>query len=280
MGMVGLGNECYLYVNGVSVSKPIRLHDSVCLHPAKPAVKRKEIMSLFENDIDFSIATLCNPTIASQLHIIADDKELLVTRAWNSQWDCILLGALLNCNVMCNLQSDQPIEHIAEAQYVHITNYQLRALLSPPYSISEEDEEWLRMNYEAAYTLLEQDRYQTAVHAMASYRWHSVPRVQLAVIWSGIESVFNVNAEVSFRISLYIANFLGKSEAQAKQLFKQVRKMYSLRSSAVHGNEVKDNLENAVVESADLLNRILRHCTETKSLPNVDNLVFSADHFA
>lgn len=25
MGMIGMGNECYLYVNGISVSKPIWL---------------------------------------------------------------------------------------------------------------------------------------------------------------------------------------------------------------------------------------------------------------
>lgn len=78
--------------------------------------------------------------------------------------------------------------------------------------------------YKTAYKLLEKDSFQTAVHTMASYRWHSVPRVQLAVIWSGIESLFNVNTEVSFRISLYIANFLGENEAQAQQIFKQVRK--------------------------------------------------------
>lgn len=77
-------------------------------------------MSLFENDIDFSIAVLCNPTIASQLYIIGDDAKHLVANAWNAQWDCILLGALLNCNVMCNLQCDQPIEKIAEAKYLHI----------------------------------------------------------------------------------------------------------------------------------------------------------------
>lgn len=275
MGMVGIGNECYLYVNGISASKPIWLHDTVCLCPAKSAVKWKEIVSLFENDIDFSIAVLCNPTIASQLHIIGEDAEYLIANAWNSQWGCILLGALLNCNVMCNMQSDQPIERIAEAQYVHITNHELRALLSTTYSISESDEEWISKNYEAAYALLEKECYRTAVHAMASYRWHSVPRVQLAVIWSGIESLFNVNTEVSFRISLYIANYLGGDEIEAKQIFKQVRKMYSLRSSAVHGNKTKDNLENAVVESADLLNRLLRRCAETKSLPDVDNLVFN-----
>lgn len=275
--MVGLGNECYLYVNGISVSKPIRLHDSVCLHPAKPTAKCDKITSLLKNDIDFSIAVLCNPSIASQLHITGDNEELLVANAWNSQWDCILLGALLNCNVMCNLQSDQPIEQIAQARYVHVTNYELRALLSSPYPVSEEDEEWLAKNYGAAYALLDNDCFQTAVHSMASYRWHSVPRVQLAVLWSGIESLFNINTEVSFRISLYIAHFLGENNAQAKLIFNQVRKMYSLRSSAVHGNKTKDNLENAVIESADLLNQILRRCAKTKSLPNVDDLVFSAD---
>lgn len=216
-------------------------------------------------------------TIASQLHIIGDDTEHLIANAWNSQWDCVLLGALFNHNAMCNLQSDQPIEQIAKAEYIHITNYELRALLSDIYNISEEDELWLEKYYKTAYKLLEKDSFQTAVHTMASYRWHSVPRVQLAVIWSGIESLFNVNTEVSFRISLYIANFLGENEAQAQQIFKQVRKIYSSRSSAVHGNKTKDNLESAVEESANLLTRILRRCAELNKLPDVDNLAFRVD---
>lgn len=274
MGMIGRGNECYLYVNGISVSKPIWLHDTVCLCPAKSAITWQEVMELFENDIDFSIAVLCNPTIASQFHIIGDDPEQLIANAWNSQWDCVLLSALFNHNVMCNLQSNQPIEQIVKAEYVHITNYELRALLSEIYHISEEDEAWLERHYKTAYELLEKENFQTAVHTMASYRWHSVPRVQLAVIWSGIESLFNVTTEVSFRISLYIANFLGETEVEAQQIFKQIRKMYSSRSSAVHGNKTKDNLESAVVESANLLNRILRRCAELNKIPNVDDLVF------
>ena len=277
MGIIGMGNECFLYVNGISVSKPIWLHDTICLSPAKSTIKWQEVISLFENDIDFSIAVLCNPTIASQLHVVGDDTDHLIANAWNSQWDCVLLGALFNHNVMSNLQSDQPVEQIAKAEYVHITNYELRALLSEVYHISEEDEAWLEKHYKTAYKLLEKENFQTAVHTMASYRWHSVPRVQLAVIWSGIESLFNVNTEVSFRISLYIANFLGETETQLQQIFKQVRKMYSLRSSAVHGNKTKDNLESAVVESANLLNRILRRCAELNKLPDVDNLVFCAN---
>ena len=150
---------------------------------------------------------------------------------------------------MCNLQSDQPIEQIAKAEYIHITNYELRALLSDIYNISEEDELWLEKYYKTAYKLLEKDSFQTAVHT----------------------------TEVSFRISLYIANFLGENEAQAQQIFKQVRKIYSSRSSAVHGNKTKDNLESAVEESANLLTRILRRCAELNKLPDVDNLAFRVD---
>lgn len=277
MGMIGVGNECYIYINGISVSKPLLLHDNVCLSPAKPTMKWQEVISLFKNEIDFSIAILCNSTIASQLHIIGDDTNHLVDNAWNSQWDCVLLGALFNHRVMCNLQSDRPIEQIEKAKYIHITNYELRALLSEIYHISEEDETWLKNHYETAYNLLNEESFRTAVHTMSSYRWHSMPCVQLAIIWSGIESLFNVNTEIRFRISLYIANFLGETDEQMRQIFDKVRKMYSLRSSAVHGNKAKDNLESAVVESANLLNQILKRCAELNKLPDVDNLIFCSN---
>ena len=76
---------------------------------------------------------------------------------------------------------------------------------------------------------------------------------------------------------MYIANFLGETETQAQQIFKEVRKMYSLRSSALHGIKTKDNLERAVVESANWLNRIIRRCAELNGLPDADNLVFCAN---
>ena len=59
--------------------------------------------------------------------------------------------------------------------------------------------------------------------------------------------------------------------------YEEVRKIYSSRSSAVHGNKTKDNLESAVEESANLLTRILRRCAELNKLPDVDNLAFRVD---
>lgn len=275
MGVLGVGCDCYLYVNGLAVSTPITLHDNVCLCPAKFGSKWDEISELFKNDIDFSMAVLAHSSIGSQLHITAGNSRELATCAWNALWDCILVGALFDCDVMCNLQSDQQVENLAKAKYVNIINYAFHALLSNPYTISAADEAWLIKYYEPAHRLMDNEAFSTAVHAMASYRWHSFPRIQLAIIWSGIEALFNISTEVSFRISLYIANFLGENQDDAKLLFQTVKKMYSLRSSAVHGNKMKDDTASVVIESARLFNRIIRRCAEINSLPKVDNLIFN-----
>jgi hypothetical protein len=114
-----------------------------------------------------------------------------------------------------------------------------------------------------------------AVHAMASYTWHSMPRVQLAILWSGIEALFEASTEISFRISLYIANFLaGDNATRAKELFERTRKLYSSRSAAVHGGKIKGEIDDLVSDSAALLNQIIRRCAELGALPNTSELVF------
>jgi hypothetical protein len=162
-----------------------------------------------------------------------------------------------------------------KATEVNVTNYAFRAMLSDPYQLNENDEKWINSYYSVAYKLLDKDPYMTAVHAMASYRWHSMPRVQLAILWSGIEALFEVSTEISFRISLYIANFLADSDAaEAKDLFSKTRKLYSSRSAAVHGGKIKGDLNDLVSESASLLNRLIRRCAELGVLPDTDNLIF------
>ena len=203
------------------------------------------------------------------------NEEDTTIATWNSLWDCILLGAIFHCEVMGNVQCDKPVEQLEEANYIHITNYAFRAMLFDPYYLTPEDERWINLYYSAAYDLLEKEPFMTAVHAMATYKWHSMPRVQLAILWSGIEALFEVSTEISFRISLYIANFLAGNDAvDAKELFEKTRKLYSSRSSAVHGGKIKGDLNSIVLESAKLLNRIIRQCAERGALPNTKNLVF------
>ncbi len=279
MEIIGCGTETYLFVNGLFTSEEVQLHDNVVLTPVKAEFDHRKVSNLLKNDVDFAVATIAGRTIASQLRINASDAKQLAFSAWNASWDCILLGAIFHCEVMENLQCDKPVEQLEEASFLHVTNYAFHAMFSEPYILTSADTCWIGKHYATASNLLEKDEYMNAVHAMASYRWHSVPRVQLAILWSGIEALFHASTEISFRISLYIANFLARDNpAEAKELFKKIRKLYSSRSAAVHGGNIKGDEDELVSESASLLNRIIKHCAECGELPNTENLIFPASY--
>ena len=275
MKVVGKGTETYLFLNGISTSKEILLREGVYLVPLTGDFNCEKVSNLLKNDVDYAVAAVSGRTIAAQIRINAVDEKQLTISVWNSLWDCILLGALFQCEVMGNLQCDMPIEKLEKAEFIHITNYAFRAILSEPYCLKDDDIVWMLHNYSAAYKMLEQEPFRIAVHALSSYRWHSLPRVQLAVIWSGIEALFEANYEISFRISLYITNFLsGHNSTEAKELFKRTRELYSSRSAAVHGGKIKGDINILVSESASLLNQIIKRCAELRKLPDIDNLVF------
>ena len=276
MEIAGHGTETYLYINGISTPKEILLHDNIILAPVFVPFQYEKVSDLLKNEVDLAIATVSGRTIASQIRVFAADEEELVCTAWKTAWDCILLGAVFHCEVMGNIQCDKPVEQLPEATYINITNYAFRAMLSAPYGLTENDLKWIESYYPTAFKLLDKAPFMTAVHAMASYRWHVAPRVQLAILWSGIEALFNnENSDVSFRISLFIANFMaGENATEAKGLFVKVRKLYSSRSSAVHGSKIKGDMDELVSESAALLNRIIRRCAELGALPDTKNLVF------
>jgi len=269
------GTETYLYINGISTTKAIKLHDNIALLPITSDFHYGRVSDLLENDVDIAVATVSGRTIASQIRINAVDARQLACSAWNAAWDCILLGAIFNCEVMDSIQCDKPVEQLDNATSVSITNYAFRAMLSEPYQLTTEDLHWIEANYSAAYSLLDNDSFMTAAHAMASYKWHSMPRIQLAILWSGIEALFEASTEITFRISLYIANYLsGNDTVKARDIFDRTKKLYASRSVAVHGGKIKGNVEELVSESALLLNRIIRRCAETEMLPNTDNLIF------
>lgn len=275
MGIFGIGTKTYLYLNGIAAKHELQLAENISLVPVNQALPINTVSTLLSSDVDFALSILCAQGIASQLRITAKDAESLAVAAWNSQWDCILLGALLNCNVMCNIQCDKCVEELDASAHLNITNYAMHALLGEPYILTDEDEAWIMQHYSDASTLMSNDVYRTAVHSMATYHWHTMPRVQLAIVWAGIEALFDVSTELSFRISLYAATFLSdKDRASAKALFSSIKKLYSARSSAVHGGKIKGNEADLVKQSAQLLHSLIRKCAEINSLPDIDVILF------
>ena len=277
MSIIGFGKETYLLVNGIVVDHEIPLRNGVSLLPVTSEIDYKTAYNLIKSDIDYSIFVLSMSNMYAQIRIVGETEEKVAMYAWNAQWDCLLLGAIINNSVMFNLQCDTPIESVNASSVLNVTNYALRGIVGESKELTKENENWIKSHYQSAYSLLDNERFQTAVHCMSTYFWHSLPRVQLAIIWSGIESLFNVNTELSFRISLYIANFLFSNNiTKAKEQFDRIKKIYGYRSAAVHGNSMKGNITDIISESALLLNRLIKKCAELNALPDVSELAFTS----
>lgn len=274
MSIVGIGTETFLYVNGIQTKNPLKLSENATLLPVWCSISADKVSRLIESDIDFSIAVLNLPMVTSQIRIQEQNEEELAITAWNCQWDCLLMGAIFDCDVVSNLQSDRPIERICESQYLNITNYNFHGISQKPHVLTLDDEKWIDKNYANARSLLNMREFSTAVNSMATYRWHSNPSIQLAIIWTGIEALFCVESEISFRLSLCIALFLSENKEESARLFSEVRNLYKQRSIAVHGSKTKGDSFLFVRESAFLLNKIIRKCVETNRLPNTGEILF------
>lgn len=276
MQVIGTGTETYILLNGLVVSEEIALSDQIKLQPADTAhLDLPTTLAACTHSDDIAVAAAFIPRITAQLHIKAETSKELAVIARNTAWDVLLLGALFGVEVGFNLQSDVTSRSISADSMLRATNLHMRGLTNgTPYEITSDDTRWIGDNFSNARQLLADERFQSAIHCLASYRWHSMSRVQLAVLWAGIEGMFGVSSEVRFRASLYIARFLHPQEHERRRdEFESVKKLYNSRSAAVHGSKIKGDITDAVTESQAILRQLVRKCAERNSLPVENELV-------
>jgi hypothetical protein len=245
----------------------------VILLPASCQPNPDDIIAKSKSEIDIGVACVFLRSVSACFRITAEGPKELAIKAWNSQWDAVLLSALLNCEIGHTFQADVPPENFGKSKDFHITNYAFKGLnFGRLRKITSIKQRWITDHYKSAKKLLDEDRYSNAVHCLSSYRWHSMPRAQLALLWSGIEGLFGVDFELSFRLSLYAALFLSpRSRIRRKAIFDSTKRLYSIRSKAVHGGKL-ENASQSVERSVDLLRELVMKCAVMKSLPKTDEL--------
>lgn len=227
-----------------------------------------------KHEIECGLNIMMLHRVESEFRITADTQKKLAIRAWNSQQHSVLLSALFQCEVAWNFQSDVSANELTPRDKLHMTNHGMRGISAQPVRKLNEDElVWLAVNYEHAYELLEKSPFDTAVHSLWSYHWHPHPRHKLAILWAGIEGLFEIHSELSFRLSLYVARFLEPDNRErSKEIFEKVKRLYGQRSAAVHGSKMKGDPHGCARESAELLFRLIRRCVEISALPEVEQL--------
>jgi hypothetical protein len=276
MHIVGTGDTTYILLSGIDVPKNISLGENVELLTADTShLDLMTAIAACSQPDDIAVAAAFIPRISAQFKITASTSKGLAAIAWNSSWDAILLSAIFHTEIGFNLQSDTEASKITADSNLRATNYHMHELTNNSSHVLTTNElDWVVFHFYNAKQLLDNDRFQTAVHCLASYRWHSMPRIKMAVLWAGIEGMFGASSEIRFRISIYIARFLNKEDADARQVtFDAVKKLYNSRSSAVHGSKIKGDLSAAVEDSAEILHKLILQCIVNKSMPVENELV-------
>lgn len=272
--VIGGRRTTYLLLSGISVPRVVKLAEGVDLLPWGEGVGPRPLLTGL-NLLDQHFAMLQIPWVRCQLRIVGKGAADVARRAWNSLWDTLLLSAIFGTPVNCGLQSTAELAHFTEKSRLSVVdNRRLTILQDEARTINEAECVWLESHFENAQILLNQHGFQNAVHCLATYHWHSLPRAQLALLWAGIEGLFGVESEIVFRVSLYTAKFLAPDDALVqRQIFTDVKKLYSVRSKAVHGGRLKGDPSNSVSESVELLRKLIVACVEGNQLPMVDQLV-------
>ncbi len=171
------------------------------------------------------------------------------------------------------------------ARAFRVDQVMLDHAMSSSSLIGTDDVEWVARALGPLYDLTtnektRDERVATAVEAICSYLHAGTYRMMAAQLWVGVEALFNVEHETSYRVSAMIARFLAAHGTACRDLAKQVRKLYGERSKAVHGQKVsEDVLREHIGKVRSLLAQLLTRVVE-RGLPKreeLDDMLFVPD---
>ncbi|MFP1629555.1 hypothetical protein ACLB9X_31320 [Streptomyces sp. 5K101] len=136
-----------------------------------------------------------------------------------------------------------------------------RALWGSQSAITEADLNWVSERLARDFDLYAQPSYRLAYDSAADAPFLKDSRTAVARIWSGIESLFDVQNELSFRLSMYAAVLIADDIEERAEVQARFKRLYGLRSKAVHGAKIEDaKLAETLEASWRLLRDLLISC--------------------
>jgi hypothetical protein len=140
-------------------------------------------------------------------------------------------------------------------------------------SVVPADATWIGEHFETFNQLASKSEpFRLALEAAIDWRYSKDPRLAVGRIWSGIEAIFGISSELVYRISILSASLLEERGEARKSRFQAVKKLYSLRSKAIHGEALsQDRLMSAMSESHRLLRELLLLTIERGRVLNGDD---------
>jgi hypothetical protein len=131
---------------------------------------------------------------------------------------------------------------------------------------------WIREHFQRFNLLAaESEPFNFALKAATDWRFAGDHRAAISRVWAGIEALFGLKSELVFRISLLASTLLHPRGSSRLAGFHDMKRLYDLRSKAVHGATVDpEKLLTGIHDSYTLLRLLLLDAVNRGSVATED----------
>lgn len=266
----------FIVGHGLRLTSDYELSERITLIRTFPKFNYRNAADGCENFADFASVVLGERLANFALRVdCAVSAGNLAARSWNALWDFHLLS-LAARRPVCSLFS---ITQGAKERYRSANRGLIRQAFECVKKIEEEDLGWAKANKSKFDSLIANSAFSSAMRCYGNA--HHLPDLDMRImlIWSGIERLLGVDAELSRRISLYSSMIIPGTQEERIGNFNHVKKLYNVRSKVVHGADTtKSVLRDGYQGASDLLSKLLRRCVEIGRVPTsmeLDELALS-----
>jgi hypothetical protein len=183
----------------------------------------------------------------------------------------ILVPAVLGCSWSASTLNRRPA-HSCDAELLEDIPNLLQ--LDDPRPVSVADLDWIFQNLSAFQLLLKTSpAYGLAVDSLCQHTQQTSMRMAAAMLWSGIEALFPVRGEITYRLAMYIAAVLDDPGPSRYQTFRLMKQEYNTRSRIVHGDATDfQTIRHHILTTRRVLSQLLCWVTENNGLLSPDEL--------
>lgn len=221
-----------------------------------------ELANSLRDPKDFSGIARYSHGIRYQLriHNFSDTDQSSFDLAW---WIISLIRVRTSAEFLVPVAADHSWSAISglEARTCEVTfveDVPNARKLGESASVKLSDLDWVSKNVLKFARLLETPCFRLAVESLSTHQHQASERMMAATLWAGIEALFNIQSELGFRLSTYIAVVIEPAGAGRRAVYQDVKKLYGIRSKAVHGAKISsEQLRTHVLAVRSILSRIL-----------------------
>lgn len=205
----------------------------------------------------------------------------ILNRAWLLN-TLLVLRKKTNINSIALLnQSWNDLKNVNNVK-ANLCDYHIKMLRIGALSelkVESVDIKWIKDYYENANTLaFENEKFRYSLEVINSWRYCVDVKSAIAILWAAIESIVDVSIEISYRLSLSIASLLCERGDERIKKFKDIKKLYGLRSKVIHGSNLKESeIDKSLVESFKLLSELVMYMIENNKMiksSDFENAIF------